>query len=268
VGKQPRIATLMQPPGETAIEPLPPDETGRLPVRFDRATVRWFGIAPAAALLLLAAAALGAAILLFALGDWPIGLVLVGAALLLLAAFGEAARRKPDAPFARRSFEAWRRARERAGVAVESAARRSRAQRELTALRHELLGIEERRRAKLVELGEAALSEDEEAVAGLRDEIGGLDGLAADKEAEMQATALHAREGIERARLSVQSTQMLEPAEPEKYPPAEPEQYPPSEPEEYPPPDEGNPPEPARIPEQYPPPDEGTPPQPVGRAGG
>jgi hypothetical protein len=52
----------------------------------------------------------------------------------------------------------------------------------------------------------------------------------------------------ERIPLHVQEAVMVTPNEPS--PP-------------YPPPDEGNPPEPARVPEPYPPPDEGTPPTPA-----
>jgi hypothetical protein len=238
--------------GDTVAEQLPLDEASE--AHFTSVQPRWFGVAPAAALLLLAGAALVAAILLFVFGHWPVGLILVGLALLLLAAFGEAAKRKPDSAFARRSFDAFRAARARAGVAVGSAAARTRAQRELAQARHELLSLQHRRRAKVAELGEAALAGDEAAMTGLKDEIGGLDELAAEKEAEMDAIANRTQEHIQQARMSVQPTMIEAPEDPN-----DPETAPAEQPPQYPPPDEGNPPEPARIPEPYPPPEITTP---------
>ena len=275
--------------GDTVIEQLPPSETGPVPVSFGVAQPRWFGVAPAEALLLLAAAAVIAAIAAFATGRWPLGLVLLGLALLLLAGFAEAAKRKAQSRLATAPLQVFRSARERAGVAVESAAARSRAGRELARVRHELFELQQQRRTKIAALGEAAYAADAAAAAGLKDEIGELDRLAVGKEAEMQAIAERARQGIQRARLTVQKTEMLEPAAKpplrgsgpgegargnREVPPArnlEPPQPAPEPagpevpriPEPYPPPDEGTPPEPARIPEPYPPPDETTPPQPA-----
>jgi hypothetical protein len=240
--------------GDTVAEQLPPDETGHVPIHFTSVQPRWFGIAPAAGLLVLAGISLLAAILLFVFGHWPVGLILVGLTLLLLAAFGEAAKRKPDSAFARRSFDAFRAARARAGVAVGSAAARTRAQRELAQVRHELLSLQHHRRAKVAELGEAALAGDEPAMAALKDEIGGLDELAAQKEAEMEAIATRTQEHIEQARMAVQPTMIELPEGPD-----DPETGPAEPPPQYPPPDEGNPPDPARIPEPYPPPEITTP---------
>ena len=249
--------------GATAIEALPQGETGPVPVAYDRVTPRWFGVAPVALLLGLAAVAFGGAVALFATGHWPVALILLGLSLFLLAGFGEAAKRKPDSAFAKRAFEALRSAREWAGVGVESAARRTRAQREAMQLRREGVALRLQRSLKVIDLGEAALREDEPAVAVLRDEIRGLERLAAGKEAELEETLERARARNAAARLSVQSTQLLEPPEL----PHAPEQYPPDEPEQYPPPDEGDPPDPPRIPEQYPPP-ELTPPGTAERAAG
>jgi hypothetical protein len=226
------------------------------PIHYDAATTRWFGVAPASVLLALAAAAAIAALALFATGRWPLGLILVGVVFLLMAGFGEVARRKPDTPAASRSLGAIRAARERARVAVESAAARTRASRELARARNELFGIQQSRREKVVELGEAALADDSGRTSALKAEIGELDRLAAEKEVEMETIAVRAREGIARARLSVQETQMVElPGAPR-----DPDEDPPAPPPAYPPPDEGTPPEPARIPEPYPP-DEITPPE-------
>ena len=84
-------------------------------------------------------------ILLFALGRSPAGLIGLGLALPSLAAFAEAAKRKPDPRLARRPHGAFRATRERAGVAGGSAAAGTRARRELVRARHELLGLQRRR---------------------------------------------------------------------------------------------------------------------------
>jgi hypothetical protein len=241
-------------PGDTVVEPLPLEETGRVPVHVVRAEPRWFGVAPAAALLGLAALSLLVAILLFAFGHWPVGLILIGLTLLLLAAFGEAAKRKPDSQLARRSLDSFRAARARAGVVVGSAAARTRAQREQTRARHELMSLQRLRETKVAELGEAALADDADAVERLKREIGELDELAAEKEAEMHEIAERTDEHIRQARLSVQATMIELPDAPD-----DPETGPAEPPPEYPPPDEGNPPDPARIPEPYPPPEITTP---------
>src|SRR5205807_4027440 len=109
----------------------------------------------------------------------------------------------------------------------------------------------------------AAYADEGGAVARLKEEIAELDRAAEDKELEIEAIAERARQGIARARMTLQKTEMIElPPEPGPPPgegdPPEPARIP----EPYPPPDEGTPPEPARIPEPYPPPDETTPPQP------
>jgi hypothetical protein len=240
--------------GGTVVDPPPSDSAPS--IQYDVVTTRWFGVAPATALLFLAAAAAVAAVVLFATGRWPVGLIVSGLVLLLLAAFGEFAKRKPDTTVASRSLGAFRSARERAGVAVETAAARSRAGRELSRARNELFGMQEERRGKVVAIGEAALADDAERVSILKAEIGELDRLAAEKEAEMVAISTRVRAGIAQARLSVQQTQMVElPGAPR-----EPEADPPAPVPTYPPPDEGTPPEPARIPEPYPP-DEITPPE-------
>jgi hypothetical protein len=244
-------------PGDTAVAPLPLEETGHVPVHVVRVEPHWFGIAPAAGLLGLAALALLASILLFVAGHWPLGLILVGFTLLLLAAFGEAAKRKPESELARRSLDTLRAVRARASVAVGSAALRTRAQRELTRARHELMSLQQLRGTKVAELGEAALADEADAVERLKREIGELDALAAETEAELHEIAERTDEHIRHARMSVQQTMIEPPGEPGD--PGDPETGPAEPPPGYPPPDEGNPPEPARIPEPYPPPEITTP---------
>src|SRR5919202_1888450 len=93
-------------PTRTAQIPLPPDETGRVPVHYDRVQPRYFGVTPP--------------MLLFALAFGG----------LCVAGFLEVARRKPDTAVARVTADAaWdARARTRAGLEVVGA--RGRAARE------------------------------------------------------------------------------------------------------------------------------------------
>ena len=228
--------------GTTVRAEVPPSETGPVPVAYEVTQPHWFGVTPPIALLVLALAALAAAVVLFAAGDWPIGLILVGVSILVFTGFLEVARRKPDTAVTRMSADAFDGMRTRAGSALEALAARNRAGREIVRLRHELARVHAHRRDLLTVFGDAAYrgapTDD------LRAELERVDTRAAELDAEVQRVAAEGRARIERARLAVQETQMV------------------SVPEPYPPPDEGNPPTPSPIPEPLPPPDEGTPPQP------
>ncbi|MGZ4314583.1 MAG: zinc-ribbon domain-containing protein, partial [Gaiellaceae bacterium] len=92
--------------GETKVMELPPDETGVVPVQYERAEPRYYGITPTTLVLVLCGAALTLAVVLFALGRWPFGLIALGVSVLLVLIFLEAARRKPDGAVARSTAEA------------------------------------------------------------------------------------------------------------------------------------------------------------------
>src|SRR3954466_2316097 len=115
----PECDTPLEEPGNrTQIVQLPREETGPVPINVQRAEPRWFGVAPPTLLLGVSIAVLVLAIVLFATGHWPFGLILLGIAALLLAAFMEAARRRPHehtprggsrvGERARSSWEEWR----------------------------------------------------------------------------------------------------------------------------------------------------------------
>jgi hypothetical protein len=231
---------------------VPPDETGRVPVHYDRAQPRYYGLTPATSVLVLAGAALTLAIVLLATGRWPVGLILLGVSVLLVLVFFEAARRKPDGAVARSTAEALDAFRARAGVAADSLATRGRAARRVLTLRRELQRMGQLRAQLLVELGDAVYREDEQATETARGRVRELDELAAQREAEMQAVLAQAQERLQQRRLEVQPTEMVElpdePAAPGEVDPGGPVLIP----EPYPPPDEGNPPEPAIIPEPGP----------------
>jgi len=213
---------------------LPPDETGPVPVDYMQVERRYYGVTPTRLAVGLAATALVAAIVLLATGHWPLGLILLGVAVLLVLVSVETG-----------AF------RDRAGVAADSFATRGRAARRMLALRRELKRDAAVRARLLFELGDAVYRGDEQATEAARGRVVELDELARQREAEMQTVIAQAQDRLHRRRLEVQPTEMVElPDEPA--PPGEQEPGPAVIPEPYPPPDEGNPPEPAIIPEPSP----------------
>jgi hypothetical protein len=227
--------------GWTVREPLPPNETGRVPVHYQQAETRWFGVPPQSLLLGLAGGALVLAIVLFATGHWPFGLILLGIGALLAAAFLEAARRRPSKGFAHATLQA----RERAYSTMETWRARSFAANEARRIRRSLALLEADRRTLLLDLGVATHAGDAAAEAGIRARLTELDGHERDLHAHLEQALAFAGERIRQARLPVQDTMMVLPGEP------------------TPPPGEATPPQPAVVPEPYPPPDEATPPEPA-----
>jgi hypothetical protein len=228
--------------GTTVRAELPPTETGPVPVSMAHAQPRWFGVTPPSLLLVLALGAAAAAVVLFALGRWPIALILVGATILLFTGFLEVARRKPDTAVTRVSADALDGMRARAASTFEAIAARGRAGREGARVRIELARLNAHRRELLTAFGDAVYrGVDAEP---FRAQLVELDAHAGRLEQELQHVLAASQQRIRMARLAVQETQMV------------------SIPEPYPPPDEGTPPAPAPVPEPSPPPDEGTPPQP------
>jgi zinc-ribbon domain len=240
------------PAGETKVMELPPDETGRVPVEYAQVEPRYYGVTPTTLVLVLAGAALTLAVVLFALGHWPFGLIALGVSVLLVLVFLEAARRKPDGAIARSTADALDGFRARAGVAAGSLATRGRAARRLLALRRELQRMGVLQARLLFELGDAVYRGDDQGTERARRQLVELDELAALREAEMEEVVAQTQERLERRRLEVQPTEMVElPEQPGQ--PGEPSPGVPAViPEPYPPPDEGNPPEPAIMPEPGP----------------
>jgi hypothetical protein len=230
--------------GATVRQEVPPEETGPGPVSFTHAERHLFGVAPPMLLLAVAAGLLVVALVLFVAGHWPFGLIFVGLAALLFAAFLEAARRRPGAsPVARASTDA----RERAGSLLETWRARAAATAEVRRIHSGLAVVEAERRTALLELGAAAHRGDGLAEAGVRARLTELDAREAELRSELELRLAHAGERIRKARLAVQDTMMVTPNQPG---------------EPYPPPGEATPPQPAIVPEPYPPPDEGTIPTP------
>jgi len=216
--------------GSTVHAAVPANETGPVPVSLQRSEPHWFGIAPPHVLLAVGGITFVFAIVLFVTGHWPYGLILLGAAALLLAAFLEAARRRPDSGVTRASVDA----RERARSSWETLRARQIATVEARRIQSALLLLESDRGRALQDLGAAAHAQDATAEAVVRERLVELDARETELRIQLDGALGAAEERIRKARLPVQETMMVLPTEPS------------------PPPDEATPPQPARIPEPGP----------------
>jgi hypothetical protein len=214
---------------------LPPDETGPVPVEYARLEPRYYGVTPTRLAVALTVATAVVAIVLLATGHWPVGLIVLGVAVLLALVSVETG-----------AFRA------RAGVAADSVATRGRAATRLVGLRRELRRMAVLRARLLFELGNAVYLGDEQATETARARVAELDEVARQREGEMQAVIAQAHDRLHLRRLELQPTEIVElPEEPSAPGEADPS-GPAVIPEPYPPPDEGNPPQPAIIPEPSP----------------
>lgn len=242
----------------TAVEEIPPEETGRVPVHKVAATPRYFGIAPPLALFAIAVAALAAAIVLFVAGKTIAGALLLAAAALFSVLFVGASKRLPENAVARVGRRVFATVRDRTGFAVEAVSVHSTTRVELFRLRRELSELAAERAEAARALGEAVYVGAEDEVEAGRSRMSELDQALADNEREMTTVTARANERIQRAQLQVQPTEVVEPPQvPEPMPaPSEPPQ-PVTVPEPSPVPSE--PPMPVPSPEPSP---EPSPPQP------
>jgi hypothetical protein len=174
-----------------------------------RSEPHWFGVAPPQLLLAIAVLTLVAALVLFALGHWPYGLILLCTGALLLAAFLEAARRHPDSTVTRASVDA----RERARSSWQTLLARQAATAETRRIKSALLLLDSDRRGALQELGAAAHAQDATAEAAARARLEELDAQETALQAELVETLGTADERIRKARLPVQETAIVPPTE-------------------------------------------------------
>ena len=178
-------------------------------VSTERSEPHWFGVAPPQLLLAIAAVAFVLALVLFAVGHWPYGLILLGVTALLLAGFLEAAWRRPDSSVTRASVDARERARSswqtlRARQVAAAGARR---------IQSALLLLDSDRRAGLQHLGAAAYAEDATAQTAARARLSELDARESQLHAELDETLSEADERIRKARLPVQETAIVPPTD-------------------------------------------------------
>ena len=254
-------ASVAVPSGETAVQELPANETGPVPVDPFVAERRLFGVPPSTILFGIGVAAITLAVLLLAIGHFVWGLILFVLAALVLATFVSQTRRLPaeTSGVAKASLAALDTVRARAGAAVETVAAQGTARIERAGLRRELSGLAAVRTDRLRELGEAVYEGNRTATRELKKQIQELDDEIKAKEEQMTKVVQEANERIGRAQLQVQPTQILPRDEEAPEPGVSPE--PARVPEPFPPPGEGEPPQPVQVPEPFPPPDEGDRPQ-------
>ncbi len=228
----------------TAIEDVPPEETGSVPVHTVAAEPHYFGVAPPLALFALSVASLVLAVVLLVAGNTIIGALLLVAAGIFLALFVAASRRLPDNAVARVSRQAGRTVRDRTGFAVEAVSVHSTTRREVFRLRHEIAALVAARTEAARALGEAVYGGEDDDAESARNRMSELDRAIAEKEGEMTRVTTAANERIQQAQMQVQATAIVEP---------------PDVPEPMPAPSE--PPQPVTVPEPSPVPSE--PPTPV-----
>lgn len=210
----------------TAVEEIPPEETGRVPVHKVAATPRYFGIAPPLALFAIAVAALAAAIVLFVAGKTIAGALLLAAAALFSVLFVGASKRLPENAVARVGRRVFATVRDRTGFAVEAVSVHSTTRVELFRLRRELSELAAERAEAARAFGEAVYVGAEDQIEAGRNRMSELEQAFADKEREMTTVTAAANERIQRAQLQVQPTEVVEPPQvPEPMPaPSEPPQ--------------------------------------------
>jgi len=236
---------------DVTVEAIPPDETGPVPVEMAVSEPRYFGVTPPMAVFALAVASLAVAIAALATGHTIPGILLLVAAGAFAALFVAASRRLPDDALARLPGRAIGGLRDRAGVAAGAVGAYSSAQMELFRLRREFAELVARRAEAARSLGEAVYRDADEDAGNARNLVGELDAAMTAKEAEMTKVATDATARIQKGRLEVQPTAVVEPAEvPEPMPvPSEPPQ-PVTVPEPSPVPSE--PPGPTPVPDPTP----------------
>lgn len=194
--------------GSTERAEIPLDETGPVPVSIERTEPHFFGVAPPNLLLGTAALAFVLALVLFAGGRWPYGLILVGAASLLLAAYLEAVRRRPDSRLVRTSNDA----RERARASWDQLRARQTALAEARRIQTALLHLESDRKDATYALGTAAYARDAGAEAAARTRLEELEDRERALRAELTEVVSRGEERIRQARLPVEDTMMVPPA--------------------------------------------------------
>jgi hypothetical protein len=197
---------------ETRRLPLPPDETGPVPISLSRAEPRWFGVPPPLLLFGLAVLSFALAVALFAGGSWPFGLILLGLAALFTAVFLEIARRRPS--------DAVRGARSWASSRLELLVARSSAVANEQRLRGDQAVIEAERRAALLRLGEAVQSDDTAAGAAARERLAELDRAEDALRGKLAVRLNQADERVRRARMSIQQTAIVRPSDDDSNRPA------------------------------------------------
>jgi hypothetical protein len=226
---------------------------------------RYFGVAPATSVLVLAVVSFIVGIIVLATGGWLAGSLLTVAGLALFAAFFGLAHRKPDGALARLALSAERGLRSHASRVAGVLAARSGAQLEVLRLRRQAASLYAARSRSLLELGDATYARDKQRVRRAREAIERLDEELLAGEARLAEALAEAATRVRRVRMETDSTELLEPQPPQPpqvpVPEPSPEPHVPPTPPDIPEPspEPHVPPVPPQIPEPTPVPDPGTP---------
>lgn len=172
---------------------------------------RTFGVVPPVAALAVAAIFLVAGLAALATGSWILGVSLLVLAAVLFVVFDEAARRAPETAVTRAVLASEDRVRDGVRLAVQSARAWTRAGSRVLRLRRRARALRRDRRERVLALGEAAVREDEDAVAALRARVRELDERIADAEREEAETLARARGRVAAEKLAVQPTSVIPP---------------------------------------------------------
>jgi zinc-ribbon domain len=199
--------------GDTVVEEVPVPEEAPAPVEPQVAEWRFFGVPPSSVLLLLVVAGLVFGIVLFALGEWPWALIVLGLSGFAATGLFTQARRLPGetSGVTKASLGAVDAARARGRAVVETVAAHGSARMELSRLRREVAALAADRREHVRELGEAAYDSNKAAEKELKERIKQIDDDVQAKEAQMAKVTIEAQERIGRAKLEVQPTRIEEP---------------------------------------------------------
>ena len=199
--------------GDTVVEEVPVPEPAPAPVEPQVAERRFFGVPPSSILLLLVVAGLVFAIVLFALGEWPWALIVLGLSGFAATGLFTQARRLPaeTSGVTKASLGAVDAVRARGRAVVETVAAHGSARMELSRLRREIAALSADRSERVRELGAAAYEGNKAAEKELKERIKQIDDDVQAKEAQMAKVTIDAQERIGRAKLEVQPTRIEEP---------------------------------------------------------
>jgi hypothetical protein len=184
-----------------------------VPVSRVHAEARWFGVPPPLVLLGLTLGSFLASLGLLAEESWAIGAILLGLSALLMSAFLEVARRRPDSALTRASANAADGAWSRAKTSVELLRARSRAVADTQLERAERAVIESDRRAVRLRLAEAVLAHDEAEAGALRERLRELDRAEETLREVLEGRLARTDERVRRLRLSAAETMVVSPDE-------------------------------------------------------
>jgi len=192
---------------------LQASRTAEPPVRAASVEPRIFGVIPPLLALLLGLAGIVLGAILVATGRWPVGIAAFAVGALLLALAIDAARRWPTSALPRAVVKVVDRLSAGAGLARVSAGAFSGASREVIRLRRDVRRMRRQRDEDQHALGAAALEENDEETAALKEQIREHDRQIEEAEQRIIEVRGAARDRVARERAAIRATQPFAVAE-------------------------------------------------------